>query len=219
MTCTLSIDTCIGSGSAVLYKDDVRLAAANSLRDAGRETNALVLIEQIVRLTNLGFKDIDEFVVTRGPGSFTGVRTGLSIVRGFLRSGTYGFRSCTTMQALTVAAGDGPVQCATLINAGRKELAVQEFERDQGEQTFVEKGPHKVIFDSDLVTGFARSEKLILVAEAGLSERLSVSPLEIIFAGSGIADLAYEFVGRAEGSKGLGYIDAIYTRDFIGGKS
>ncbi|AIL12978.1 hypothetical protein IM40_04815 [Candidatus Paracaedimonas acanthamoebae] len=49
----------------------------------GQDTKALPLIIEALQEINIDFKDINLISTTLGPGSFTGVRVGLSLARGF----------------------------------------------------------------------------------------------------------------------------------------
>lgn len=49
----------------------------------GQDTKALPLIIEALQEVNIDFKDINLISTTLGPGSFTGVRIGLSLARGF----------------------------------------------------------------------------------------------------------------------------------------
>lgn len=49
----------------------------------GQDTKALPLIIESLQEVNIDFKDINLISTTLGPGSFTGVRIGLSLARGF----------------------------------------------------------------------------------------------------------------------------------------
>ncbi|MBN9412892.1 MAG: tRNA (adenosine(37)-N6)-threonylcarbamoyltransferase complex dimerization subunit type 1 TsaB [Candidatus Paracaedimonas acanthamoebae] len=49
----------------------------------GQDTKALPLIIEALQEVNLKFEDIDLISTTLGPGSFTGLRVGLSLARGF----------------------------------------------------------------------------------------------------------------------------------------
>ena len=49
--------------------------------------SVLKYIDKLLTESGLGLKDIDVFGVNIGPGSFTGVRIGLSVLKGFLAGG------------------------------------------------------------------------------------------------------------------------------------
>lgn len=79
----LTIDTSSNiCGVSIL--DDTNLVC-NLDSDTGRthSENLMPMIEDIFKKTNLSLKDIDLIVCDKGPGSFTGIRIGISTVKAF----------------------------------------------------------------------------------------------------------------------------------------
>jgi tRNA threonylcarbamoyladenosine biosynthesis protein TsaB len=80
----LAIDTALGACSAALL-DTVsgRIIAGESLPMPRGQAEALMpLIAQLMQRAELQFSGIDRVAVTTGPGSFTGLRVGISAARG-----------------------------------------------------------------------------------------------------------------------------------------
>ena len=84
---TLAFDTCFGACSVAL-----RLRTADgvwSIREDYREMATghaealLPMVQQIMADADVAFAELSRIAVTIGPGSFTGVRIGLSAARGF----------------------------------------------------------------------------------------------------------------------------------------
>jgi tRNA threonylcarbamoyladenosine biosynthesis protein TsaB len=80
----LAIDTALDAcAAAVLNTDDNRLLADETLPMQRGHAEALMpLLARVVETSGIGFTDLDRIVVTTGPGSFTGLRVGLSAARG-----------------------------------------------------------------------------------------------------------------------------------------
>lgn len=78
----LTIDTCSCSCSVSLH-DDKKLIGEIYLNNGFTHSQTLApIVEDILKYGDIKVKDIDLFGVTNGPGSFTGLRIGLSTVKG-----------------------------------------------------------------------------------------------------------------------------------------
>jgi tRNA threonylcarbamoyladenosine biosynthesis protein TsaB len=77
----LAIDTCDSRGSVALLRDDAVLASAE--HDSAEEYSAWLLpaVEEVLKKAGLKMADVEAYGVASGPGSFTGVRVGLTTVK------------------------------------------------------------------------------------------------------------------------------------------
>jgi tRNA threonylcarbamoyladenosine biosynthesis protein TsaB len=80
----LAIDTALDACAAgVLDTRTSKLVAHESLPMKRGHAEALMpLIAGVIKASGIGFADLDRIAVTTGPGSFTGLRVGLSAARG-----------------------------------------------------------------------------------------------------------------------------------------
>ena len=58
------------------------------------------MIDSLLKNLNLSVKDIDGFVVSKGPGSFTGLRIGMATIKGLCQGSKKPFVSVSTLDAL-----------------------------------------------------------------------------------------------------------------------
>lgn len=77
----LAFDTTAAACSVALVKDGVALAHIRELMDQGQAEILMPQIEEVMQETGLAYSALDRIAVTIGPGSFTGVRVGLSAAR------------------------------------------------------------------------------------------------------------------------------------------
>lgn len=90
--------------------------------------HAEILFERIGTLLarhGIGYQDIDRIAVTTGPGSFTGLRIGLSAARGLGLARRKPVLGIPSLQALSLSAPQG--RAAVLLDARRGEAYVQLF--------------------------------------------------------------------------------------------
>ncbi|QQS41957.1 MAG: tRNA (adenosine(37)-N6)-threonylcarbamoyltransferase complex dimerization subunit type 1 TsaB [Acidobacteriota bacterium] len=218
MHTTLSIDTCIGGGSAALFADGAEIRAEDELGRGKDDAPQIHAVNEMLVSEGFRIDSPSEMIVTRGPGSFTGVRTGISILRGLLRARDLAFLTCTVMEAMTAAVPETFDRCRTAIYAGKREVAVQDFER-QGNH-FVRAGSHFLIEKGLLFENPGR----LLVLGPGLESEVpegTETGEEVCFINTGrnIARLAYRHVRSLPEGDLSKSLEPLYTRDFIVGRS
>lgn len=79
----LAVDTTTPSGSVALIEDDRVLGEVGIESPATHSTRLLVSVDLLLKAQGLTIGDVDGFAVSPGPGSFTGLRIGLSTVKAF----------------------------------------------------------------------------------------------------------------------------------------
>jgi tRNA threonylcarbamoyladenosine biosynthesis protein TsaB len=111
----LAIDTALDAcAAAVLDTDASRLIARESQPMKRGHAEALMpLIGRVMREAGLPFAALDRIAVTAGPGSFTGLRVGLSAARGIALAAGKPAVGLTTLSAyaapVVAESGDHPV--------------------------------------------------------------------------------------------------------------
>jgi tRNA threonylcarbamoyladenosine biosynthesis protein TsaB len=80
----LSLDTAMGACSAAVIDTDSDgpLAAAYAPMERGHAEALPPMVAEVMATAGLTFSQIDRIAVTRGPGTFTGVRIGIAFARG-----------------------------------------------------------------------------------------------------------------------------------------
>ena len=78
----LGVDCSSKQGSVAIVKDGRPLYQSVYDSNMTHSQNLLSLIENAVTICGINKKDIDLFAVTLGPGSFTGLRIGLALIKG-----------------------------------------------------------------------------------------------------------------------------------------
>ncbi len=78
----LVIDSCSSSCGVGVFKDGKQLVRLHENMERGQDGRLMPMVVEALKKAECGFSDIDKIAVTRGPGSFTGVRVGLATARG-----------------------------------------------------------------------------------------------------------------------------------------
>jgi len=130
----LAVDTSGKNGSLALARTDgSRFDVLELVPLAGRMYSAQIIpeLQNALSRQNLAKTDIDAYVVASGPGSFTGLRVGLSTVKGL---GEVLHKPIAAVSVLEAAARmpalNGHVIVA--LDAGRKQVFVGDYQFDSG---------------------------------------------------------------------------------------
>ncbi len=121
----LAADTSLGILSVALVEDDAMLGAIALEGRSSRNEKLLPAIDWLLAETGIAKQRIDVFAVTRGPGSFTGVRIGLATMQGLaLALG----RSVCAMSTHEAAAHGEAGRVLIADEAGRGEYYLSQFD-------------------------------------------------------------------------------------------
>ncbi|HEY6139543.1 MAG TPA: tRNA (adenosine(37)-N6)-threonylcarbamoyltransferase complex dimerization subunit type 1 TsaB [Thermoanaerobaculia bacterium] len=131
----LAADTSLPILSAALLRDGALLGSVALEGKGSRNEKLLPAIDWLLSESGVDRHAIDLFAVTRGPGSFTGVRIGLATMQGLALALDKPLIAMSTHEAIAPAQGH-----VTIVDdAGRGEFYVSEF--DDGQET---RAPHLV---------------------------------------------------------------------------
>ena len=78
----LAVDTATTSCSVAIVDKTSLLSEFTIDREETHSKHLMDMIKAALKMAGLNFSDLDGFAVTRGPGSFTGLRIGLSTIKG-----------------------------------------------------------------------------------------------------------------------------------------
>jgi tRNA threonylcarbamoyl adenosine modification protein YeaZ len=127
----LAIDTALEAcAAAVLDTERGAVIAHESVAMARGHAEALMpLIARVMEASGSGFDTIDRFAVTVGPGSFTGLRVGISAARGFAVATGKPAIGLTTLAAFAapLIAEDDTLPVVAVIDARHEHVYLQVF--------------------------------------------------------------------------------------------
>ena len=130
----LAIDTALDAcAAAVLDTDASKIVAQESLPMKRGHAEALMpLIARVMKASGVGFAALDRIAVTTGPGSFTGLRVGLSAARGIALAAGKPVVGLTTLAAYAapVVADNGEHPIISAIDARHDHVYFQAVSGD-----------------------------------------------------------------------------------------
>jgi len=128
----LSIETATPICSVVL-SDGINVAERRSDARGAHAEQLPGFIKELLDERGIGVGDLEGILLSAGPGSYTGLRIGASIVKGLLFGRSVPFVAVNTMAALAQGAvGVGKSSIHSVIDARRTHLYHQEFEAKDG---------------------------------------------------------------------------------------
>jgi tRNA threonylcarbamoyladenosine biosynthesis protein TsaB len=158
----LALDTCDSKGSVALLRDDVVLASANHDTDEDYSTWLLPAVARVLQAAGSNLADVDAFGVASGPGSFTGVRIGLTTLKAWIE--VYGKPAApiSRLRAIALVGSAGRRFVAAFANVRRGQVfgAVYRY----GESSLERVGEEMVI---------APGEFIRIAVEHACGERIS----------------------------------------------
>ena len=126
----LAIDTALEACSAAVLDPDGGITASESLAmTRGHAETLMPLIARVMNGAGVEFAQLDRIAVTTGPGSFTGLRVGISAARGIaLAAGkpAVGLSTLAALAAPLIATDDG-TQVVAAIDARHEHIYLQVF--------------------------------------------------------------------------------------------
>lgn len=118
----LAVDTASGSGSVAVADGDDFLAEIVSARRETHSRYLMTLIDRALQMAGLRLNEIDGFAVTRGPGSFTGLRIGISTVKGLAWVTQKPVVGISSLEALAVQAAPASSLICAMLDARNNEV-------------------------------------------------------------------------------------------------
>ncbi len=127
-----AIDTATRQASVALY-DERGVLAESSWRTENRHSvDTLPVLTSLMRLEHLEPSSLGALAVASGPGSFTGLRIGMSLAKGLALALDLPIVGIPTLAVTAYVAGDPGGPLWGVMEAGRGRLCVQSFRFEEG---------------------------------------------------------------------------------------
>jgi tRNA threonylcarbamoyladenosine biosynthesis protein TsaB len=122
----LAIDCSASLCAACVCDADAGMELGRKVLDLGKghAEHLMAVIDEALNAANIAFPDLGRVAVSIGPGSFTGVRVGVSAVRGLALALNIPAVGVTTLEALAAETRDklGPRNVLAALDGGRGEI-------------------------------------------------------------------------------------------------
>jgi tRNA threonylcarbamoyladenosine biosynthesis protein TsaB len=159
-----------------------------------------------------GVKDLDGFAAASGPGSFTGLRVGLSAIKGLAETLHKPIATVSVLEALASLA-DREGKIAAAMDAGRKEVFLGVYEKSAGE---LSRQREELLTQQDFLATLATERPAVIItSDAALAELASASYSAVVVVTSPGSELSARIGARkllAGETVSVEALDANYLR-------
>lgn len=134
----LALDTCDARGSVAVLRDEMALQVAEHATAEEYSSWLLPTVEGVLKAAGLRMAEVEVYAVATGPGSFTGLRVGLTTVKAW--NEVYGrpIAAVSRLEALAAQVTDDAVYVAAIVDAHREQIFGALYRRDGGRLERVE---------------------------------------------------------------------------------
>ena len=176
----LGIDTTTKTASTAVFESDANLVLSEikSCGGISHSENLMPMIDYTLKCAGIKLKEIDLFAVAHGPGSFTGIRIGVSTVKGLAFGAD--INNCVGVSSLLSLFNNinncnnnyySDVLILPVIDARRKQV-------------------YNAVFNNSDKFKYIKDERIITVSELEAELNSEFTGRKIIFTGDG-ADMCY----------------------------
>lgn len=225
----LNIETATRVCSVALSDNGQVVALQETNTQNSHAEQITVFSEEIIFKAGIGFRDLDAIAVSKGPGSYTGLRIGVSTAKGFCYSLDKPLISVGTLEALAAGiinkmkeAGEKTEELlfCPMIDARRMEVYAAIYD----DQLTTKREIKAEVIDENSFSEYFESDKKIIFVGDGAAKCKTVLgenpqaifPDEFLPSAAFMAPLAEErFKNKA--FENTAYFEPFYLKDFVAG--
>ncbi len=226
----MSLIICIETGTDVcsvgIAKDGelISLRESDEGRDHARKVG--VFVDELLRETGISPEDLDAVAVGKGPGSYTGLRIGVSFAKGLC----YGLKkplvAVGSLDALTEVAREdyeagiisvdhwSQALLCPMVDARRMEVYAQVFDVAGHPQSEVS----AEVVDGESFSAFRSGERPFVIFGSGARKCAELLPdavlVEVAPSARGLARLAQQALDAGK-TEDIAYFEPFYLKDFV----
>ncbi len=227
MALILNIETSTAVCSVSLGKDGKLLAYKENKEGMNHATHLTVFIDSILKENGLTPNDLDAIAVSMGPGSYTGLRIGVSTAKGLCYGSNLPLIAVSTLQAMTVPLlrdeaiisqlGDPEASIfCPMIDARRMEVYTAFYSYKNEE---LRKVSAEIIDEESFVSDLAKNE-IVFFGDGSSKCQSSLQSSNAIFVDDitptaiGMIELS-EAKYKIEAFEDVAYFEPFYLKDFV----
>lgn len=223
MALILQIETSTASCSVALSRDGNTIALKEINEQNAHASFLTIFIGELMQQTGLSLKELDAVAVSMGPGSYTGLRIGVSTAKGLCYALDIPLIAVNTLMAMASKKRDlnpkGDFLLCPMIDARRMEVYTAVFDGELREVMPVE----AKIIDENSFSGILMNRQMLFFGDgAGKCREVlgmhsnALFEDDFINSASGMSAIAYSGF-LANRFEDVAYFEPYYLKDFIAG--
>lgn len=138
-------DTALDACAIAIVRDSETLAHVSEKMNRGQAERLPMMARETMEAAGLAFADLDLLAVTTGPGSFTGVRVGLSFVRALSLALKRPCVGVSTLEALALEDGETGLRAALIETPAASYFALYDNGAPLIAPRAIERGEHQTL--------------------------------------------------------------------------
>ena len=223
MAIILCIETATEICSVALLQDDKILALQENHEGNSHASQITLLIDAVMKDANIELKNLDAIAVSKGPGSYTGLRVGVSTAKGLCYALDIPLIAINTLESLThetinKAKGKGQkANFCAMIDARRMEVYCAVFDEQMNtiqktEAKIIDENSFSDLFENSTIyffgNGSSKCKNIITHRNAIFIDDIKCSAANM----DGIAQKLF----HEKQFEDVAYFEPFYLKDFVG---
>jgi len=221
MALILNIETATALCSAALSRNGKVISQRESTEEKSHAGSLTVFIEEILRETNTGVEDLNAIAVGKGPGSYTGLRIGVSVAKGLCYGSGAPLIAINTLEIMyaqviaDIGSTAGYYYCP-MIDARRMEVYSEIYDNEGNE---VDAVAAKIIDETTFIP-FLTNHKVVFFGSGmekcrHILQHQNAILIDNIHPHSGaLASLSEKYFQQSR-FENVAYFEPFYLKDFI----
>ena len=217
MSIILGIETSTKICSVAISNGNKLLALEEEGGDYSHSEKLTVFIQKVVKKTSLNLREIDAVAVSKGPGSYTGLRIGVSVAKGLCYALDIPLIAVDTLQAMALHPKLSADLFCPMIDARRMEVYTAIYD---AQNTMVAPIIAKIIDDTSFSDYLQKGKVVFFGDGAAKCKEVLGGHENAIFSEEGlpsaqyINQIALEKFNRQK-FENVAYFEPYYLKDFI----
>lgn len=129
----LALDTTSQGCSVALFETGCVLAELNMEKKETHSKHLMAMIDGVLQVAGMVLDDVDAYAVAQGPGSFTGLRIGLSAIKGLCFATDKPLVGVSSLEALAMGAAGFGLPVCPMIDARKNEVYLAHYVFEDGQ--------------------------------------------------------------------------------------